>query len=375
MDKKTKQNLFFITFGVALFAMLMNLDHIATFLSHTLDIAFPVVLGFIIAFILNVPMRGFEKLICKLTSKSKRKIKDGAVRGISLFLTVLSLLLVIFIISALLLPKIVDSVMGLVELVVEKWPEWIEKLASYNINTERIAAWFETLDFEKITENLTNGAGTILSSAMSVVTTTVSGISRFIIAVIIAIYVLISKKDLEKHTKRLINVHVKEPIGDYVLRIASMINDTYSKFLSGQCVEAVILGVLIFITYRIFNIPYAELIGLLTTVLAFIPYIGGFSACFIGAFLVLLTSPEKVIIAIIVYVVVQFIETQFIYPHVVGGSVGLSPLWTLVAVFLGGSLMGFIGMIFFIPLTAVVFTLIKGYTQHVVKKKHCRNVE
>lgn len=375
MDKKTKQNIFLITFGVFLFAVLMNLQHILGFMSYITDIIFPVVLGFIFAFILNVPMRGFEKLISKLFGKLKINIKDSVVRVVSLLLTLLVLAVVLFVLCVLLFPKIVDSVMGLVDLIIEKWPQWMKTLASYNINTDAIVAWFEKTDIEKLTENLTSGAGAVLSSAMNVVTATVSGIVRFAIAFIIAIYALLSKKSLEKHSKRLIGVHVKEPIGDYIIKIASMVNETYSKFLSGQCVEALILGTLIFISYRIFNIPYAELIGLLTTVFAFVPYIGAFSACLIGAFLVLLTAPSKVIIAIIIYIVVQFIETQFIYPHVVGGSVGLSPLWTLIAVLIGGSLMGFIGMIFFIPLTAVVFNLIKGYTEYKAKRKDLKNTQ
>lgn len=369
MEKKTKRTLFFIASGVLLFAILMNFGHILRFFDALLGIVFPVVLGFIIAFILNVPMRGFEKLITKLTAKFKRKPKDGLVRAISLLLTILVVLLVVFVISALLIPKLADSIIGLFELIRERLPIWAEKLSEYNINTEKLMESFSDIEAQDIINNLTSGAGVMLSSAFSVVTSTVSGIAKFFISIIIAVYVLLSKKDLERHSKRLVCAHIKEPVCKYVLKISSMINETYTKFLSGQCVEAIILGTLIFISFRIFNIPYAELTGLLTTVFAFVPYIGAFASCATGAFLVLITAPEKVIIAIIVYIVVQFIETQLIYPHVVGHSVGLSPLWTLVAVVLGGSLMGFIGMIFFIPLTSVVFTLIKLYTKHVEKKK------
>ena len=129
------------------------------------------------------------------------------------------------------------------------------------------------------------------------------------------------------------------------------------------------MAVLIFISFTIFKIPYASLIGILTAVCAFVPYVGAFISCFIGAFMVLLVNPSQVIIAIIIYLVIQFVETQLIYPHVVGTSVGLSPLLTLIAVLIGGSLFGLFGMIFFIPICAVLVTLISEYTNRVIHKK------
>ncbi|MBQ9833501.1 MAG: AI-2E family transporter [Clostridia bacterium] len=347
----------------------MNIGYIARIVKGLFALLFPVITGFVIAFILNVPMKGFEKLLAKLTKNFKKKPNEKLIRGISLLLTILSVLLVVVLVCVMLIPEIVSSVISLYELVKEKWPEWAETLALYNIDTEHITAWFENLNIEEVVSKITSGAGTVLSSAMDIVTTTVSGIGTFFISVIIAIYVLISKKDLGRQVKKLIYTHLKDPIGDYICRIASMINETYSKFLSGQCVEACILGSLIFIFFRIFEIPYAILTGVLTAVFAFVPYVGAFLACFVGAFLVLLTEPSKVLVCIIVYLVVQFVENQFIYPHVVGNSVGLSPLWTLIAVLLGGKLMGVMGMVFFIPLTAVVITLLKAYTEHVIKAK------
>ena len=141
--------------------------------------------------------------------------------------------------------------------------------------------------------------------------------------------------------------------------MAGLLRDTYARFLSGQCVEAIILGLLILIAFTIFRLPYAGITAMLTSICAFIPYIGAFCACGIGALLTLLAEPSKVIVCIIVYLVVQFIENQFIYPNVVGSSVGLSPLWTLIAVFVGGKLFGLLGMILFIPLAAVLYILVR----------------
>lgn len=206
------------------------------------------------------------------------------------------------------------------------------------------------------------GAGNFLSSALGIATSTISIIVNCFFSLVIALYILLSKKTLGRQCKKLLYVHVRKPIADCIYHVATLISKTYSKFLSGQCIEAIILGVLIFISFTIFRIPYAVLIAVLTGVLSFIPYIGAFFACFIGAVLVLMVNPLQALLSIIVYQVVQFIENQFIYPHVVGGSVGLAPLWTLVAVLIGGNLFGILGMIFFIPLVAVLYQLVKEYT-------------
>ena len=165
--------------------------------------------------------------------------------------------------------------------------------------------------------------------------------------------------------KKLLYATLKKETTDKISEIGALSVETYSKFLSGQTIEAVILGVLIFISFSIFRLPYAALIAFLTSFFAFVPYVGAFASCAIGAFLILLDSPDKVITCIIVYLVVQFVENQFIYPHVVGSSVGLSPLWTLMAAIIGGNLFGIVGIIFFIPLAAVLYTLLQ---KHVNKK-------
>lgn len=180
---------------------------------------------------------------------------------------------------------------------------------------------------------------------------------------------LLSRHKLLRQTKRVLYAHIKTSVADKICRISKLVNDTFTKFLSGQCVEAIILSLLILISFRIFDLPYAELIAVLTGFFTFIPYVGAFLACFIGALLTLISFPEKAIVCIVVYIVVQFVENQFIYPHVVGNSVGLSPLWTLIAALIGGNLFGPLGMIFFIPLSSVIYSLIRENTGKNLKKK------
>ena len=258
-------------------------------------------------------------------------------------------------------PEVVSSAKRIYSQIQSKLPEFIAMLNSYNIDTTNITEFVKNININGFISTLTTGAGSILSSVWGFATTTVSGVSTTIFAIVISVYVLLDKKGLSRQMKKLLYATLKKETTDKICDIGALSVETYSKFLSGQTIEAVILGVLIFISFTIFRLPYAALIAFLTSFFAFVPYVGAFASCAIGAFLILLDSPEKVLTCIIVYMVVQFVENQFIYPHVVGGSVGLSPLWTLMAAIIGGNLFGIVGIIFFIPLAAVLYTLLQGH--------------
>ena len=181
-------------------------------------------------------------------------------------------------------------------------------------------------------------------------------------AFVIAVYVLASKRTLGRQVNRVMDAHLDAGHAARIRHVAHLASDTYSKFLSGQCVEACILGTLIFLAFSVVRLPYAGLIGFLTALFAFVPYVGAFASCAIGAFLTLLASPEHALLCVVVYLAVQFVENQFIYPHVVGSSVGLSALWTLIAALVGGNLFGIVGIVFFIPIVAVLYELFREWT-------------
>ncbi len=369
MEKKTVNPLLIVAFGVALFAALMNLNTIFSFLEVVYGILSPVLIGFLVAFILNVPMSAFEKLFLKITRKWKKQPSMSFVSLISLVLSIICVLLVIVILVTALLPAVISSVKNVYSLFVQKWPEYKKILADYNINTESITLWIESVNADLIIQKIFSADGAVINSAVSLVSNAISSIVSFIVALIIGMYVLLSKRQLARQSKKLLVAHLKESQARYVVHVATLTRDAYSKFLSGQCVEAFILGVLMFVVMSIFGIPYAALTGVLAAVMSFIPYVGAAIACGIGALLVAIASPQKIILCIGIYLVVQFVETQFIYPHVVGTSVGLSPLWTLVAVIIGGELMGLFGIIFFIPLVAVSFELLREHTNKLIEKK------
>lgn len=363
MSKETKRILGFITFGIVLYAALMNLGNVTSWLEGIFAMVLPVITGLIIAFVLNVPMKAFEKLYKKLLGSRMKPRRDGRARkfyGISLLSTFVCVILVLFLMFTLLIPELVSSVTSLYAAVEVQIPRWITYLQQQDWNIDAVTDWLADFDLQAIINGAIGSVGTVMDSIVGLTTSTVSGVVNAFFGIIIAVYVLLDKDILLRQSKKLIYGYCKRTVADRITSIARMIDETYTKFFSGQCVEAVILGFLIFISLTIFRMPYAGLVGVMTAILSFIPYIGAFLSCFIGALLVLLLSPSKVLLFIIVFEAAQLIENQLIYPHVVGSSVGLSALWTLVAVLVGGSFFGVLGMIFFIPLVAVVYNLVSG---------------
>lgn len=378
MDKKMKQNLILIASGVILFAAVMNINYVITFFKDVMGLFLPLIIGFIMAFVLSVPMNGFEKLLRKIGSKLKKRlpkkikinVKDKTISTISLLLTVCSILLVIYILGKVAVPQIVESVKSIGIMIKEKWPHWAKTLQKYNVDTAPITEWVKNLDFENLIKNVLSGAGTFINVVVGTAASTISIMGTIAIAVVIMFYVLLSKKELIRHGKKIVYAYLSKEKADKIVYVSKLSCDVFAKFLSGQCIEACVLGGMMFVGFWLFKLPYAGLIAMLTCVSAFIPYIGAFVSCAIGVVLTLIANPSQAIMCFIVYQVIQFIENQFIYPNVVGNSVGLSPLWTLIAVLVGGKLFGLLGMIFFIPIVAVLYILFRESVNKKLKNKN-----
>lgn len=374
--KRQKRNLILIIIGVIIFILLTKYEVVASVAGYIWGLLLPVIIGVVIAFVLDVPVCGFEKLFRKLTKKKKKPLKDKTIHGLSIVLTIVCVLLVVALFCTLVIPEIVRTVKSISENVKENWPKWMETaeywlviLEEQNIDTSAIENFLASFDFEGAIKKIVSGAGTVIGSIADVTSSTVSVVSSSVIGVIIAIYILGDRDLLLRQGRKAIYSYAKTSTGDRICYVCRLIKTYYTRFLSGQCLEAVILGMLIFISFTIFGLPYAGLIGIVTAICALIPYIGAFASCALGVVLSLLESPQKALLCLIVYLVVQFVETQFIYPHVVGGSVGLSPLWTLISVLIGGKLFGLMGMIFFIPLVSVIYTVVKEDTDKRIAKK------
>lgn len=373
MNKRLKRDLILIAFGVCLFAALNNLSLVFSLLKKLFAICLPVVLGGLLAFVLNVPMRAYEKLLDKIALKCKKSISGKTKNILSLMLAIFSILLVLVIVFTIAIPKVSESIKSVIVTVDSKIPDFLIFLEENGIDTTSITQKLADFDLEQIIKQVTQGAFAIVVTAFDATVIAVKYFSTTLFAIIISIYLLLDKNNLSRQTRKLCYTFLPDTKADKIYKTAYLIRDSYAKFLSGQCLEAVILAFLIFILFSIFGIPYASLIALLAAVLSFIPYIGSFIACAIGVLLAFIVSPQKAFICLIVYLAAQLIEQHFIYPHVVGNSVGLSPFYTIVAVLLGGNLFGIFGMIFFIPFFSVIYTLIRDFSTEKEKEKNIQS--
>ena len=372
MGINTKKAMLVTITGVVLFAALMNFSAVTAYASKLISLVLPVVVGAIIALFIIVPMNGIQKILKRMFAKAKKKPSEKALTVVSFLLTLVCVALVLTMVLTLLIPELTSSVKGLYVQIEARIKElslkhfdvqWIQDIVS-KINFKAILD-----NFSEIVNKLTTGADFIFVNVISVFSSTINIVTTALFAIILSIYAALEKRTVAKHGKLLIGAYLKPSWAKGILRFCRSFSEIFSKFLFGQCSEALILGVLIFVTFSIFKMPSASLVAVLTAVCAIIPYIGAFISCAVSVFLTLLVAPEKALLCLIIYLAVQFIETQLIYPRVVGTAVGLSPLYTLVAALIGGNLLGIVGIIFFIPLFAVILELFKENASSRIDKK------
>lgn len=354
--------LFTLVILIALWKYSVVLDAIG----FLLGIIFPFLLGGAIAFILNVPMHFLEeKIFFNKRTKDSRASKKLA-RPLSLVLTILFVVGIVALVIFVVVPKLGSTFISLgknIQDFVPKVQVWLEEL--FNNNQEIVAMINDVkIDWEKVMGTIMSffktGAGSVLGSTFTVAKSIVSGMATFVIAFVFACYILLQKERLNVQIRKILYAYLKKEYVKKALDVCSLTYKTFSSFLTGQCVEAVILGTMFVITMTVFRLPYALLVGVLIAFTALIPIFGAFIGCIVGAFLILMVAPMKAVIFVIMFLVLQQIEGNLIYPRVVGSSVGLPSIWVLAAVSIGGSLMGVVGMLVFIPIVSVVYTLFRN---------------
>lgn len=329
------------------------------------QVMWPFILGGVIAFILNIPM---SKIETRLNKRIKQK--KIYIRIISITASLLLLVLVIGFILFLLIPELIDNIKTLIDSIptlinnTEKWV--INLLDKYPDIQVRFKELFANNSLESIIPSSLNY---IVNGVINLISGLISGVITVFTALVFSIYILSQKEYLIKGTKKLMAAYLKPETEKKLIEIGKLSNETFHKFISGQCVEAVILGTIFFIVLSIFHFPYALIISLLTTVTALIPIFGALIAMVIGAILIAITSPLKALIFIGIFLLIQQLEENFIYPRVVGKSVGLSPMWTLFAIGVGGSLLGIVGMLIALPLASILFVLLKNNVNSKLKNK------
>lgn len=363
-----------ILFTAVIIVCLWKYETVLDILFFLLNILTPFILGGAIAFVLNVPMNFVQRHLFKEERIRNRKVSQKLARPVSMVLVLIAVFGIVAIVMFILIPQLGETFANLgrsIQAFIPQLQEWAARL--FNDNKE-IMDTVNNLEFDwnKIMDTGINffksGAGSVVDSTITAAKSIVSGLTTFFIAFVFAIYILLQKEKLGVQAKKVLFAFVRRGRAEATVEVLSLTYNTFSSFLTGQCVEAVILGSMFAVSMTILKLPYALLVGMLIAFTALIPIFGAFIGCGVGAFLIFMVDPMKALIFVVLFLVLQQIEGNLIYPHVVGNSVGLPSIWVLAAVSIGGSLMGVMGMLIFIPIVSVVYALFREIVYLKLKK-------
>lgn len=357
-----------LTFCILLYCALQNTAAVKGGIGTVMSYLNPFIVGGAIAFIINVPMRFIER---HLFPKAKKL--DKLRRPLALILALLAIAAIIVLVCIIVIPQIADTVSTLtvnipqymdnakayVNKTLEKYPELQEEFQSYT----------GKINWQNVITSVTGWVSNGVVSTINVAGSAISGIVSAVVGFVFAIYILLQKERLGRQVRMIAYSLLPEKAADKFFKISNMTSDTFSKFLSGQCLEACILGSMFAIVLAVFRMPYVALISVLIAFTALIPIVGAFIGCVIGAFLIFMISPVKAVWFVVIFLVLQQIEGNFIYPKVVGSSVGLPAIWVLAVVTVGGKLMGVIGMLVMIPLSSVLYAIFREFIYNKLKTK------
>ena len=351
--KKIVTALGLISFTVVMLGIALNFGSVCRWITRLIDVFMPFIIGIVFALFLSVPMNFMERKV--LAGKQFDKMR----RTLAILITLVLVFGIIGAVGALIVPQLTKTVSSIVQAVPGamqnldnyqqelsgRFPQFADTITKVNLSSERVIN--EVIGF------LNNWMNNPDSSAMAKLSGTLGNMLNLFIGLIFAIYVLAQKEKLKRQTKNLLQAYLKQPVSETVWKVGKLTSITFQKFISGQCLEACILGTMFFITMSIFQIPYALLISVLIAVTSLIPIV----------------DPMRALGFLIMFLIIQQIEGNLIYPHVVGGSIGLPSIWVLAAVTVGGKLYGIVGMIFFIPICSVLYTLLKENVRYRLRKK------
>ena len=362
IDKKSLRRVFLGIAGcIVLFWVLNDMERVQSFLGSLASMLSPFALGAGLAFILNVPMRAFENLLCSIQKPTIRRFA-------AIILTFIGFVLILTAVFLLLIPQIGMTVDSLIPQILD----FVEKLEAllndFLMDHPELMQWvyentgLESIDWgalaQRALEVVGDSLSTIFSGAVSAIGSLTGAVVDLVVAVVFGLYCLFRKEILAQQGRQLLYAFLPEAWADDIIRVLRLTNSTFSNFLSGQCLEVCILGCLFAVAMGIFQMPYIPLISVLVAVTAFIPVVGAFVGCILGAFFILVEDPLLAIGFVVMFLILQQIENNMIYPRVVGHSIGLPGMWVLFAVMIGGEIFGVAGMFLMIPLTSVVYTLL-----------------
>lgn len=381
LNGPTKQGIQWLALIAVFILAVINWSYLVQTVTMIWSVIFPLILGGMIAFVLNLLMTWIEKY---LYPNAKNKYLKASRRPVAIILAILVVCLVIAATVVIVLPQLASAIMTLIEVV----PETIENLTNWFNNQDALVPLVNDLankaniDWNSIFTNVASGINNVASSlattSVSVLTTSVGAVTNIFLGILFAIYILFSKEKLAKQVDRLLTVYVRDDIHQLIENVARVANETFSKFISGMVIEAIILGALVTAGLFILQVPYAAMLGVLQGVMALIPIIGAFLSGAVGVVILLALNPTYAVVYLIFVFFVQQLEGDLIYPRVVGDSIGLPSMWVLFAVTVGGGLMGIPGMLIGVPFLASIYKIIKidvAYRERIIQQTGDQDIE
>lgn len=368
-DPKFKSNLLLATYVVVLAFIFINIKSVGNVFGSTMTMLKPFLIAICIAFVLNIPMKFYEeKVLDKVIKQPKKR------RPFAIILTIITIIAIIVGLVLFIIPQLVESGSTLVKNI----PDYVKTLEMFMAEHFSKTEVFDELLNQVLSmgENIIKVVGQVTGSLVSQVVDITVGVTstiiNFFMGTLIAIYILLSKEKLGIQAKKMLYAFFDRGKADKVMEVASISNNKFSKFITGQCIEAVILGGLCFIGMTIFSMPYALLVSTIIGVTALVPIFGALIGTIPAAFIIFMVEPMTAVWFIILIVVIQQIEGNLIYPMVVGNSIGLSAIWVLLAITVGGSTFGILGILIGIPLFGVLYTLLSTITNSKLKEKNIK---
>ncbi len=363
--KSLRKLVFLISFGVILFLTLQNLSVVFAGLKVGFTILLPIIIGFSLAFILNVPLKFLEEKLLGWFSRKNFKVWKKIRRPVCLLLTLIFVIGLIWILLFIIGPGLQSSFNELLNKLpayLNNTQDWINSIIQ-KLNKSSSNLIDYQLNWEKLNESILKFAGNVslnfISYTVNFTSSVFAWIYNTILGLFLAIYMLIQKEKVSVQFKKLLFAYLPEAKAQWLVDLGKMSNRTFFRFITGQLTEAVILGCLCFLGMTIFSFPYAPLISVMVAVTALIPMIGAFIGVTFGVFLILMVQPIQALYFVIFFLVLQQFEGNVIYPRVVGNSVGLNGLWVLAAITVGGGFFGVMGILLSVPTCSVLYSLLR----------------
>lgn len=358
--------------GIFLFWTLENYKIVFSTIGSVLDLASPLIIGFCIAFVLGVPLKLLEKLFFPRCTK---KWVSAIRRPLCIMFSLVIIISIICLVLLLVVPELYKTV----TLLTNNVPIFIADaqafLLQYADELPMLETWIAGFDIpwneigKTLFDMVSAGASGIIGSTFNVISTVFSGTFDLFIAFIFALYILLGKEKLKSQVRRICMAYFPEEKVNHVSDTMHMITNTFARFITGQCTEAIVLGTLCFLGLTLFGFPYAPMIGACIGLTALIPVVGAFIGAFVGGFMIFMVDPVQTIWFVVFILVLQQLENSLIYPRVVGTSVGLPAMWVLASVTIGGGLFGIMGMLFAVPTFSVIYTLVRANVNKRIAKK------